>query len=56
MLLGLHDKAKIAHYRIFILIQDPHGQDKGAKTRPQGQLESANPWGSPGGMVRLGID
>ena len=27
------------------------GQDKGAKTRPQGQLECANPWGLPvGGM------
>ena len=24
------------------------GQDKGAKTRPQGQLECANPRGSPG--------
>ena len=34
------------------------GQDRGAKTRPQGQLECANPWGSPGegGMVRFGID
>ena len=32
------------------------GQDRGAKTRPQGQLECANPRGSPGGMVRLGID
>ena len=34
---------------------DP-GQDRGAKTRPQGQLECANPRGSPGGLVRLGID
>ena len=25
------------------------GQDRGAKTRPQGQLECANPRGSPGG-------
>ena len=25
------------------------GQDIGAKTRPQGQLECANPRGSPGG-------
>ena len=32
------------------------GQDRGAKTRLQGQLECANPWGSPGGMARLGID
>ena len=32
------------------------GQDRGAKTRPQGQLECVNPRGSPGGMVRLGID
>ena len=24
------------------------GQDRGAKTRPQGQLECANPLGSPG--------
>ena len=33
-----------------------HGQDRGAKTRPQGQLEYANLQGSPGGMLRLGID
>ena len=32
------------------------GQDRGAKTQPQGQLECANPRGSPGGMVRLRID
>ena len=32
------------------------GQDGGAKTRPQGQQECANPRGMPGGMVRLGID
>ena len=32
------------------------GQDKGAKTRAKGQLECANPRGSPCGMVRLGID
>ena len=32
------------------------GQNRGAKTRPLGQLECANPQGSPGGMVRLGID
>ena len=32
------------------------GQDRGAKTRPLAQLECANPRGSPGGMVRLGID
>ena len=25
------------------------GKDRGAKTRPQGQLECANPQGSPGG-------
>ena len=31
------------------------GQDRGAKTRPQGQLECANPRGRSGGMVRLGI-
>ena len=30
-------------------------QDRGAKTRPLGQLECANPQGSPGGLVRLGI-
>ena len=29
-------------------------QDGGAKTRPQGQLECANPRGSSGGMARLG--
>ena len=27
----------------------PPEQDKGVKTRPQGQLECANPRGSPGG-------
>ena len=42
------------NYRAFSLIKDPPGgqtpgQDKGAKTRPQGQLECANPRGSPGG-------
>ena len=36
---------------------DPRGQDRGAKTRPQEQLECVNPWESTGGgMVRLGID
>ena len=44
------------NYRTFSLILDPPGQDKGVKTRPQGQLECANPRGSPGGMVKLGID
>ena len=34
----------------------PPGQDRGAKTRPLGQQKGANPWGSPGGMVRPGID
>ena len=29
------------------------GQDRGAKTRPQGQLECANPRGSPGGWSGL---
>ena len=37
-------------------LRPPSGQDRGAKTRPQGQLECANPQGLPGGMVRLGID
>ena len=41
------------NYRTFTLIQDPPGQtpgqDRGAKTRPQGQLECANPRGSPRG-------
>ena len=32
------------------------GQDRGAKTRPLGQQKCANSRGSPGGMVRLGID
>ena len=31
----------------------PPGQDRGAKTRPQGQLECANPPGSPGGWSGL---
>ena len=49
------------NYRTSTLIQDPPGQtpgqDRGTKTRPQGQLECANPRGSPGGgMVRLRID
>ena len=34
----------------------PPWQDRGAKTRPHGQLECANPRRTPGGMVRLGID
>ena len=29
------------------------GKDKGAKTQPQGQLECANPRGSPGGWSGL---
>ena len=60
----LRDKAKIALFSelsnfYLDLGQTPGqtpGQDRGAKTRPQGQLECANPQGSPGGMVRLGID
>ena len=39
----------------FDLFKTP-GEDRGAKTGPQGQLECANPRGSPGGMVRLEID
>ena len=30
-------------------VRQTPGQDRGAKTRPQGQLECANPRGSPGG-------
>ena len=43
-----HLLAKIAlfrNYQTFSLILE---QDKGVKTRPQGQLECANPRGSPG--------
>ena len=42
------------NYRTFTLILDPPPpgetprQDRGAKTRPQGQLECVNPRGSPG--------
>ena len=58
------NRAFFQNYRTFTLIYDPRGltpgqipgKDRGAKTRPQGQLECANPWRSPGGMVRLGID
>ena len=46
------DKAKSRFFqncRIFILIEDPPGQtpghDRGAKTRPQGHIECANPRG-----------
>ena len=34
--------------KLFLWFKTPV-QDKGAKTRPQGQLEFANPRGSPGG-------
>ena len=54
------NRAFFQNYRTFTLIYDPRGltpgQDRGAKTRPQGQLECANPRGLPGGVVRLGID
>ena len=53
------DKWKIALFSKlsnFYFDLRPLGQDRGAKTRPLGQLECANPRGSPGGMVRLGID
>ena len=36
------------NYRTFTLIYDPR-QNRGAKTRPLGQLECENPRGSPGG-------
>ena len=32
------------------------GQDRGAKTRPQGQLECANPRGLPGGGGWSGLE
>ena len=34
----------------------PPGQDRGAKTRPQEQLECANPRRLPRAVVRLEID
>ena len=34
---------------------DPRARQK-SENRPQGQIECANPRGSPGGVVRLGID
>ena len=46
----------LQNYRTFTLILDSRqtprqtpGQDRGAKTRPLGQLECANHRGSPGG-------
>ena len=56
----LRDKAKIALFsklsNLFFDLRPP-GQNRGAKTRPQGQLECANSRGSPGGgMIMLGID
>ena len=54
------NRAFFQNYRTFTLIQDPPGANprgrQRSETRPQGQLECANPPGSPGGMVRLGID
>ena len=41
------NRAFFQNYRTFTL--RPPGQDRGAKTRPLGQLECANPRGSPGG-------
>ena len=59
----LRDKAKIALFPKllnFYFDLRPPVQDRGAKTRSLGQLQRANPRGSPGGggggMVRLGID
>ena len=43
-------RAFFQNYKAFTLIYDPRedpGRDRGAKTRPQGQLECANPRGSP---------
>ena len=48
MLLGLSDKTKITLFSKlshFYFDLRPPGQDRGAKTRPQGQLECANPRG-----------
>ena len=59
VLLGLSDKTKIvlfSNLSHFYFDLRPPGQDRGAKTRPQGQLGNANPRESPGGMIRLGID
>ena len=48
----LRDKAKIALFfkiiELLLWFKTP-GQDRGAKTRSQGQLECANPGGRPGG-------
>ena len=52
----LRDKAKIALFSKlsnFYFDLRPPGQDRGAKTRPQGQLECANPRGLPGGWSDL---
>ena len=58
--LGLSDKAKIALFsklsNFYFDLRPPGqspGQDRGAKTRPQGQVECANPRGSPGGWSGL---
>ena len=49
-------KRQSKNHAFFSKLSKTPGQDRGAKTRPLGQLGCANPRGSPGGVVRLGID
>ena len=56
----LRDKAKTRFFQNYYFDLRPPPppaktpeQDRGAKTRPQGQLECANPRGSPGGWSGL---
>ena len=60
LLIGLSDKAKIVLFSklssFYFDLRHPGetpGQDRGAKTQPQGQQECANPLGSPGGWSGL---
>ena len=60
LLICMSDKANIALFsklsNCYFDVRPPGqipGQDRGAKTRPQGPLECANPRGSPGGWSGL---
>ena len=55
MKIVLFSKLSNSFFHLKPLGTDPRRQDRGAKTRPQGQLECANPRGSPGGWSGLGL-
>ena len=44
----MKNRAFFSKFSNFYFDLRPPGQDRGAKTRPLGQLECANPRGSPG--------